>query len=73
MTNPKAVAPHQRPSSVLRTAKAVLWSFAGLRSRRDYEQDVVELNPIHLVVAGLVGVFVFVGSLIWLATWVSAK
>ena len=73
MTHPKAVAPHQRASSILRTVKAVLWSFVGLRARREYEQDVAELNPIHLVIAGLAGVFVLVGSLILLATWVSAK
>ena len=73
MTEPEVLAAHQRPSSIFRTVKAVLWSFVGLRARRDYEQDVAELNPVHVVIAGLVGAFVFVGSLILLVTWVAAK
>ena len=62
--------PHKRKGSILRTAKAVMWSFVGLRARGDYEQDVAQLNPVHVVVVGLVGVGVLVGSLIALATWV---
>lgn len=62
-----------RKSSIFRTAKAVMWSFVGLRSGGGYEQDVAQLNPLQIVFAGLVGVFVFVGSLIWLATWVVGK
>ena len=69
--------PHKGKESIFRTAlrtvKAVMWSFVGLRSRTGYEQDVVQLNPVHIIVVGLVGVFVFVGSLILLATWVVAK
>ena len=73
MTEPDVLAPHKRQGSVFRTVKAVLWSFVGLRARSDYEQDVAQLNPVHIVIAGLVGVFVFVGSLILLATWVVGK
>ena len=73
MSDAKVVAAHQRKGSIFRTVKAVMWSFVGLRARSDYEQDVAQLNPIHIVVVGLVGVFVFVGSLILLATWVVAK
>ena len=64
---------HQRKASIFRTLKAVMWSFVGLRSRGGYEQDVAQLNPVHIVIAGLVSVFVFVGSLILLATWVVGK
>jgi Protein of unknown function (DUF2970) len=64
---------HKRSGSILRTAKAVLWSFVGLRSRRDYEQDIEQLNPVHIVVIGLLGAGVFVGSLILVATLVVAK
>ena len=63
----------QRKGSIFRTVKAVMWSFVGLRSRGGYEQDVAQLNPVHIVFAGLAGVFVFVGSLILLATWVVGK
>jgi len=63
----------QRKGSFFRTVKAVLWSFVGLRSQGGFEQDVAQLNPVHIVIAGLVGVFIFVGSLILLATWVVGK
>ena len=63
----------KRKGSIFRTVKAVMWSFVGLRARGDYEQDVAQLNPLHILVVGLVGVFVFVGSLVLLATWVVGK
>lgn len=62
-----------RKGSIFRTIKAVLWSFLGVRSHGGYEQDVAQLNPLHIVITGLVGVFVFVGGLILLATWVVGK
>ncbi|MDO8440210.1 MAG: DUF2970 domain-containing protein [Polaromonas sp.] len=60
----------RRKGSIWRTVKAVSWSFVGLRARGDYEKDVEQLNPMHIVIVALVGVVVFVGSLILLATWV---
>ena len=67
------VAPHKRKGSIFRTIKAVMWSFVGLRARSDYERDVAQLNPLHIIAVGLIGVFVFVGCLILLATWVVGK
>ena len=64
---------HQRKGSLPRTIKAVLWSFVGLRARSDYEKDVAQLNPVHIVIVALVGVFIFVGGLIVLATVVVGK
>jgi Protein of unknown function (DUF2970) len=64
---------HKRKGSILKTVSAVLWSFVGLRSRGAYEKDVEQLNPVHIVIVGLVGVVLFVGSLILLATWVVGK
>ena len=63
----------RRKGSLFRTIKAVMWSFVGLRARGDYEKDVEQLNPVHIVIVGLVGVVVFVGGLIALASWVVAK
>ena len=73
MNDPKDLPAHQRKGSIFRTVKAVMWSFVGLRARGDYERDVAQLNPLHIVIVGLVAVFVFVGSLILLATWVVGK
>jgi len=50
----------------LRTIRAVMWSFLGIRKRSEYEQDAEQLNPVVLVVAGLVITLVFVLSLLML-------
>ena len=55
--------PHQRKGSFLATMKAVFWSFFGVRKRRDYEQDAANLNPVHVIIAGLIGVAIFIGVL----------
>jgi hypothetical protein len=55
--------------SLLRTAKAVAWSFVGLRSSKEFEKDTQQLNPIHVVIAGFAGVAVFIGVLLLLVTW----
>jgi Protein of unknown function (DUF2970) len=73
MTEKQVTPAHQRKGSIFRTVKAVMWSFVGLRARGDYEQDVAQLNPVHIVIVGLIGVFVFVASLIGLATWVVGR
>ncbi|WP_309678402.1 DUF2970 domain-containing protein [Polaromonas sp.] len=57
--------------SLWRTTKAVAWSFVGLRARGDYEEDIKNLSPLHLIAVGLVGVFVFVAALVLLVNWVA--
>lgn len=56
--------------SLLRTAKAVAWSFVGLRSGKEFERDTQQLNPIHVVIAGFAGVAIFIGVLLLLVNWV---
>ena len=48
----------------LGAAKAVFWSFFGVRKRSDYERDAAQLNPVHVIVAGLIGALLFVFVLI---------
>ena len=60
----------RRKASLLRTLLAVVWSFLGIRKSKDLERDVSELNPLHLVVAGVVVAALFVGALIALVNWV---
>ena len=59
-----------RKASPLQTIRAVAWSFLGIRRSKDYEQDVARLNPVHVVIAGLIGAAVFVGALVLLVNWV---
>ncbi|AJX32814.1 DUF2970 domain-containing protein [Burkholderia oklahomensis] len=51
-------------STFLQTMKAVLWSFFGVRKRRDLEADATQLNPLHVLIAALIGAALFVGVLI---------
>jgi len=62
-----------RKTSLWRTIKAVAWSFVGLRARGDYEEDIKNLSPLHIIGVGLVGVFVFVAALVLLVNWVVAR
>jgi hypothetical protein len=60
----------RRKTSVVRTLLAVAWSFFGVRKSKDLERDVSELNPLHLVVAGVIVAALFVAALIALVNWV---
>ena len=54
----------QRKLSFGATMKAVFWSFFGVRKRKHYEQDSASLNPVYLVIAGLIGAAAFIGILV---------
>ena len=63
----------QRKGSFLQTMKAVGWSFFGVRKGSDYERDLSTLNPVHLVIAGVIGAVIFIGVLLLLVNWVLAS
>jgi hypothetical protein len=63
---------HRRKGSLVATVKAVLWGFLGVRRNADYQKDIAQLNPIHIVVVGLVMAMLFVVCLIFLVNWVVA-
>ncbi|WP_343652936.1 DUF2970 domain-containing protein [Herbaspirillum sp.] len=44
--------------------KAVFWSFFGVRKRKDYESDAARLNPVHVIIAGILGAAIFVTVLV---------
>lgn len=58
--------------SIWQTAKAVAWSFLGVRKNREFQDDIGRLNPFHIIVVGIVGALIFVLSLIALVNWVVA-
>jgi hypothetical protein len=62
--------PLARKASFGQTMRAVAWSFFGVRRRADYERDVSKLNPVHVLVAGIVGAALFVLALIMIIRWV---
>jgi hypothetical protein len=56
----------ERKASFGATMKAVFWSFFGVRKGRDHARDVATLNPVHVIIAALIGVAVFIGVLVML-------
>jgi hypothetical protein len=56
--------------NVGRAFKAVAWSFFGVRKGSDYERDVAELKPQHVIVVGIVCAALFVGVLVALVKWI---
>ena len=59
-----------RKGSLLQTAQAVAWSFFGVRRSADHERDLSQLNPVHVIIAGIVGAALFVLALLLLVNWV---
>jgi hypothetical protein len=59
-----------RRGSFLQTMKAVAWSFFGVRKSSEYEKDVSQLNPVHVIIAGVIAALVFIGVLIAVVRWV---
>jgi preprotein translocase subunit Sec61beta len=63
-------AASQRKISFWQTMRAVAWSFFGVRHSQDQEKDVAQLNPIHVVIAGVLAAVVLVVALVVLVQWV---
>lgn len=63
----------QRKGSFWQTVKAVGWSFFGVRKASGYEEDVAKINPVHVIVAGVLAAALFVLGLVLLVKWVVAS
>ena len=60
-------------ASPLTVAKAVFWSFLGIRRKKDSEADSVRLTPAQVIGAGLIGAALLVTSLILLAKFIVGR
>ncbi len=58
--------------SFVATVKAVLWSFFGVRKKSAYEEDTQKLNPVHVIIAGIIAAVLFVLALLLLVKIVVA-
>lgn len=63
--------PAPRKAGPLDVARAVFWSFLGIRKRAAHEQDAVTLKLSHVIVAGIVGAVILVLSLVMLVHFVT--
>lgn len=50
--------------SFVQTLVAVAWSFAGLRRKRDFDQDIGAFNPLYVVAGGVLGCALFIAVLL---------
>ena len=62
--SPDGVRPSKRRAGFLQTIRAVLWSFFGVRRRSDYEKDAAQLNPVAVIIAGVIAAALFVALLL---------
>ena len=62
--------PAARKGSLRQTVRAVGWSFFGVRRSADHALDVAKLNPVHVVIVGILGAALFVAALVLLVKWV---
>ena len=60
----------QRKLNFFQTLKAIAWAMFGVRKGTGYQEDIENLNPVHLVIAGLLFGVLFVVSLVTIVGWV---
>ena len=65
-------APIARKAGPLDVARAVFWSFLGIRKRAAHEKDFVTLKPLQVVIAGIIGAVILVLSIVTLVRFVTS-
>jgi hypothetical protein len=59
----------RRKLNFFQTLKAVAWGFFGVRKGKGYHEDIANLNPVHLIIAGILAAILFVVVLVLAARW----
>ena len=54
----------RRKLNFFQTLKAVAWGFFGVRKGKGYTEDISKLNPVHLILAGVLAAIGFVVVLV---------
>jgi hypothetical protein len=58
-------------AGLTQVAKAVFWSFFGIRKSKDHDNDAAAITPVQVVVAGVIGAALFVLCLIVVVQYVT--
>lgn len=66
LTNMETEKKENQKVPFLQIAKAVMWSFFGIRKKSDLEFDAANLKPVQLIIGGLIGGALFVISILLL-------
>jgi hypothetical protein len=66
--------PAPKPTaSPLMVAKAVFWSFLGIRRKADMQSDVVKITPAQVIVMGVIGAAIFIATLVTFVLFITSK
>ena len=60
----------RRKGSFRQSMRAVAWSFLGIRKGAEHDRDMQQLNPVHVVIAGVLGALLFVALLVTLVKFI---
>lgn len=60
----------RRKGSFRQSMRAVAWSFFGIRKGAEHDRDMQQLNPVHVIIAAIIGVLVFIAILITVVKFV---
>ncbi|WP_108648013.1 DUF2970 domain-containing protein [Polynucleobacter rarus] len=60
-------------STFLQSMVAILWAFLGVRKGKGQEQDMASLSFVHVIIAAVVGVIIFMGLLLLIVKLVLLK
>lgn len=66
----EAVSRKASKATFLQTLSAVLWSFFGVRKGANHSEDMEKLNPVHVIIVGLLAAVAFVLGLLTLVKFV---
>lgn len=59
----------RRKLNFFQTLKAISWAMFGIRKGSGSREDMAKLNPVHVVLAGLLAGLMFVVGLIMIVRW----
>lgn len=59
----------RRKLNFFQTLKAVAWGMFGVRKGKGYTTDIATLNPVHLIIAGVLAAILMVIGLVAAANW----
>lgn len=59
----------KRKLNFFQTVKAVAWGFFGVRKGKGHQEDIAQLNPVHLIIAGILAAVLLVVVLVAVANW----
>jgi hypothetical protein len=63
----------QRKLNFPQTVKAVLWAMFGVRKDDGLKEDISKLNPVYVILAGVIFAALFVISLLLIVQWVVGR